>query len=167
MKRKIPSPCRESNPRTPIVWPVAYSLCRLSYHGPSNKNSTVDMSTVIFLLSPKVHPLKSAVWKVQCHDVKCICPLQTCDLLQTFQNFYCLKLSRRLNLIIFSRATSRVKLSIDINVSGNIYVPIIKDQMWLIPFDHLTRPTAERILLISKTSLTLCFGATNSLWESL
>jgi hypothetical protein len=26
VKRKIPSPCRESNPRTPIVQPVAQSF---------------------------------------------------------------------------------------------------------------------------------------------
>jgi len=32
IKRKIPSPRRESNPRTPIVQSVAYSLYRLSYH---------------------------------------------------------------------------------------------------------------------------------------
>jgi hypothetical protein len=31
--RKIPSSRRESNPRTPIVQPVAQSLYRLSYHG--------------------------------------------------------------------------------------------------------------------------------------
>jgi hypothetical protein len=33
VKRKIPSPRRESNPRTPIVQPVAQRLYRLSYHG--------------------------------------------------------------------------------------------------------------------------------------
>jgi hypothetical protein len=33
VKRKIPSPRRESKPRTPIVQPVAESLYRLSYHG--------------------------------------------------------------------------------------------------------------------------------------
>jgi hypothetical protein len=32
VKRKIPSPRRESNPRTPIIQPVA-QLYRLSYHG--------------------------------------------------------------------------------------------------------------------------------------
>jgi hypothetical protein len=32
-KRKIPSSRRESNPRTPIVQPVAYSLYRPSYQG--------------------------------------------------------------------------------------------------------------------------------------
>jgi hypothetical protein len=33
VKRKIPSPCRDSNPRTPIVQTVVQSLYRLSYHG--------------------------------------------------------------------------------------------------------------------------------------
>jgi hypothetical protein len=34
VKRKIPSPCRESKPRTPIVQPVAQRyLYRLTYHG--------------------------------------------------------------------------------------------------------------------------------------
>jgi hypothetical protein len=31
VKRKIPSPRRESNPRIPIVQPIALSLYRLSY----------------------------------------------------------------------------------------------------------------------------------------
>jgi hypothetical protein len=35
VKREIPSPRRESNPRTSIVQPVAQSLYRLSYHGSS------------------------------------------------------------------------------------------------------------------------------------
>jgi hypothetical protein len=33
VKRKIPSPRRESNPRTLIIQPVAQSLYRLRYHG--------------------------------------------------------------------------------------------------------------------------------------
>jgi hypothetical protein len=36
VKRKIPSSRRESNPRTPIVQPVAQSLYGLSYHGSHN-----------------------------------------------------------------------------------------------------------------------------------
>jgi hypothetical protein len=39
VKKKIPSHRRESNPKTPIVKPVAWSLYRLSYHG-SNWVST-------------------------------------------------------------------------------------------------------------------------------
>jgi hypothetical protein len=34
--RKFPSPRRESNPRTPIVQPVAQRLYRLRYHGSCN-----------------------------------------------------------------------------------------------------------------------------------
>jgi hypothetical protein len=33
VKRRIPSPRRESNPSTPIVQPVCSALYRLSYHG--------------------------------------------------------------------------------------------------------------------------------------
>jgi hypothetical protein len=33
VKKKIPCPCREPNPRTPKVQPVAQSLYRVSYHG--------------------------------------------------------------------------------------------------------------------------------------
>jgi hypothetical protein len=33
VKRKIPRPCQESNPRTPIVQPIVQSLYRLSYYG--------------------------------------------------------------------------------------------------------------------------------------
>jgi hypothetical protein len=33
VKRKIPSPRRESNPRTPIVQPVVWALYKLSYDG--------------------------------------------------------------------------------------------------------------------------------------
>jgi hypothetical protein len=32
VKRKIPSPHQDSNPRTPILQPIAWSLYRLSYH---------------------------------------------------------------------------------------------------------------------------------------
>jgi hypothetical protein len=42
VKRKIPTPLRESNPRTPIVKPVAQSLYRLSYHGSYYKISEKD-----------------------------------------------------------------------------------------------------------------------------
>jgi hypothetical protein len=38
MNTKIPSPRRESNPRTPIVQPEAQSLYRLGYHGSSIYN---------------------------------------------------------------------------------------------------------------------------------
>jgi hypothetical protein len=42
VKRKISSPRRESNPRTPIVQPVAQSLYRLSDHGSLSWLHTVE-----------------------------------------------------------------------------------------------------------------------------
>jgi hypothetical protein len=55
VKRKIPSPRRESKPRTPFLQPVAESLYRLSYHGsltsdvPDGNVSRVSVRTICVL----------------------------------------------------------------------------------------------------------------------
>jgi hypothetical protein len=50
VKRKIPSPRRESNPRTPIVQPVAQSLYRLSYLLPCNDKRCSHLRSL-----PRIH----------------------------------------------------------------------------------------------------------------
>jgi hypothetical protein len=49
VKRKIPSPRRESNPRTPIVQPVASALYRLSYHGSSHPIYLISILILSYL----------------------------------------------------------------------------------------------------------------------
>jgi hypothetical protein len=61
VKRKIPSPRRESNPRTPIVQVVAQSLYRLSYHGSSFLSKGVIYN--------KVRPLKKEILKCDGHVI--------------------------------------------------------------------------------------------------
>jgi hypothetical protein len=58
VKREIPSPCRESNPNTLIVQPVAQSLYRLSYHGSSKKMTFTLFWTEVVLVLKKVFNLR-------------------------------------------------------------------------------------------------------------
>jgi hypothetical protein len=56
VKRKIPSPRWESNPRIPIVQPIAQQLYQLSYHGSSND---AFILSVIFSQALLMSPLSS------------------------------------------------------------------------------------------------------------
>jgi hypothetical protein len=82
MKRKIPRPRRESNPRTPIVQPVAYSLYRLSYPG-----SVTHMEEIKTVYTPYVILLRyknKITWsgKATC---KVVWPMLTKCLLENLQ----------------------------------------------------------------------------------